>query len=384
MILQRTIEPLIVRLARHYPVITLTGPRQTGKTTLAKTLFPNKPYVSMENLDTRRAAEKDPVGFLKKFPRGAVLDEVQRTPDILSYLQGIVDEKNKSGMFILTGSSQFHLLHTINQSLAGRTALVTLLPFSYREIYGAKHIDLNKVLYTGFYPRIFDKKQNPTQALSYYTTTYLERDVRNLITVKDLSQFELFLKLCAGRTGQVLNLSSLGNECGINHNTARSWISVLEASYIIFLLKPHHNNFNKRLIKSPKLYFLDVGLACSLLNISNASQLDAYPLRGALFETFVVGELLKARYNQGKTNNLYYYRDNIGNEVDVILDYGTYRVPMEIKSGATMRDEYLRSLAYYDRLNAQKIKTMMLVYGGTMSYREGKCLITSYSNVNID
>ena len=251
MLIPRLLQKHLIRLAKQYPIVTITGPRQSGKTTISRKTFPNKPYISMENLSVRRSAQNDPVGFLSQFPNGAVLDEIQRTPDLFSYLQTIVDTQKKDGMFILTGSCQFELLSAITQSLAGRTAITRLLPFSFPEIYpdNKKIPSLSSILFKGFYPRIFNKKLNPTEALSFYTTTYIERDVRSLLKVKDLSQFELFLKLCAGRTGQILNLSNLANDCGINHNTAKSWISVLEARYIIFLVQPHHKNFNKRLIK---------------------------------------------------------------------------------------------------------------------------------------
>jgi len=282
----------------------------------------------------------------------------------LSYIQGIVDQRKKEGMFILTGSQQFELMDAITQSLAGRTALVKLLPLSYAEAYDQeKKVGLNKVLFTGFYPRIFDKKLDPTEALAFYTTTYIERDVRSLIRVQDLSRFETFLKVCAAQTGQILNLSHLSNDCGIAVNTVKSWLSVLEASYIVFLLKPHHKNFRKRLIRSPKLYFVDVGLAAYLLDIQDEAHLKNHPLRGALFETFVVIEILKKRLNDVKMDNLYYFRDNIGNEVDVLMDMGSEVVPIEIKSGQTVNDEFFKGLNYYRALNSTVRKTW-LIYGG--------------------
>lgn len=370
--IQRAVEQHLLRLARQYPVVTMTGPRQSGKTTLCQAAFPHKRYISLENLDSRRMAVKDPRRFLADLPDGAVLDEIQRAPELLSYIQGIVDERKKEGMFILTGSRQFELMDSITQSLAGRTALVKLLPLSYTEVYGAgkKRPDLNTVLFTGFYPRIFDKKLNPTEALAFYTTTYIERDVRSLIQVHDLSRFEMFLKICAAQTGQILNLSHLSNECGIAVNTVKSWLSVLEASYIVFLLKPHHKNFKKRLIKSPKLYFVDVGLAAFLLDIQDESHLKNHPLRGALFETFVVTEMLKERFNHIQTNNMYYFRDNVGNEVDVLMDKGSEVVPVEIKSGQTVADEFFKGLDYYRKLNPA-VKESWLVYGGDKFYEEG-------------
>lgn len=377
--IKRTIEPHLLRLAKQYPVVTLVGPRQSGKTTLCQAAFPRKPYVSLENLDNRRMALADPLRFLSQYPDGAILDEIQRAPDLLSYIQGIVDEKKKEGMFILTGSQQFELMGSMTQSLAGRTALTTLLPLSYDEIYGSvkKQPDIDEVLFTGFYPRIYDKKLNPTEALAFYTATYIERDVRVLIELKDLSRFEMFLKLCAAQTGQILNLSHLGNECGIAVNTAKSWLSVLEASYILFFLRPHHKNFRKRLIKAPKLYFVDVGLASFLLGITDKSHSKNHPLRGALFETFVIAEILKRRFNNIQTNNLYYFRDNVGHEVDVLLDKGSEVVPVEIKSGQTVADDFFKGLEYYRQLNFA-VKNSWLIYGGNKFYQENGHQVCPY------
>ncbi|VAW17949.1 hypothetical protein MNBD_BACTEROID05-1153, partial [hydrothermal vent metagenome] len=260
--IDRQISAKIKGYANRYPVVTLTGPRQSGKTTLCKMLFKKHAYYSLEDLDVRNRAINDPRSFLDKCRKtGAILDEIQRVPTLMSYIQGVVDVEQKDGQFILTGSQNFQLLNTITQSLAGRTALATLLPFSYSEIYGKKSPTLDKILLKGFYPRIHDKKLNPSEGLGFYVSTYLERDIRTLINIKDLSKFEVFLKLCAARTGQVLNMSNLANDCGINHNTAKSWLSLLEASYIIHFVRPHFKNFKKRLMKSPKLYFIDVGLA---------------------------------------------------------------------------------------------------------------------------
>ena len=369
----REISKKTLQLAKQYPVVTITGPRQSGKTTLCRMLFKKKEYVSLEDIDERNFAMQDPRGFLNRFPDGAVIDEVQRVPDLLSYIQTIVDKKRKENFFILTGSQQFELLETISQSLAGRTALIKLLPFTFCEAYGSRKRppSLDKVIYTGFYPRIFDKKLNPTEAMSFYVNTYVERDLRMLINVKDLSKFEIFLRLCAGRTGQILNLSSIGNDCGVNHATIKSWIAVLEASYIVKLLRPYYKNFNKRLVKSPKLYFLDTGLASFLLDIQNETQLKTHPLKGHLFESFVISELLKFRFNAGKTDNLYYFRDNIGNEVDLVCDDGYKTTQMEIKSGQTISRDFFKGLNYFSALN-KDISHSYLIYGGVESYvREG-------------
>ena len=380
--IQRELIEKTIQMARQYPVVTITGPRQSGKTTLCRMVFPDMAYASLEDLDQREYARQDPRGFLNRFPQGAVLDEIQRAPELLSFIQTIVDQQNKEGFFILTGSQQFELLETISQSLAGRTALVRLLPFSLKEAYGAdlKKAGLDQVLYTGFYPRIFDKGLNPTEAMGFYVSTYVERDLRMLINIRDLSQFEIFLKLCAGRTGQIMNLSSLGNDCGVNHNTVKSWLSVLEASYIIKLLRPYYKNFNKRLIKSPKLYFLDTGLACFLLDIHNPNQLATHPLRGALFESFIVSELLKKRFNAVQTDNLFYFRDNIGNEVDIIWDRSPQPVPVEIKSGQTISRDAFKGLDYFNKL-AGGTDSTYLIYGGDESYTRQSVRVTSWRDI---
>ena len=371
--IQREISAKTLQYASQYPVVTITGPRQSGKTTLCKMLFPEKDYVSLENIDDRQFAKNDPKGFLARFPKGAVIDEIQRVPDLLSYIQSIVDESQTEGFFILTGSQQFELLENISQSLAGRTALVRLLPLTLSEAYGAKcdNVLLDHVLYTGFYPRIFDKKLNPGEAMQFYVNTYVERDLRLLINIKDLSKFEIFLKLCAGRTGQILNFSSLGNDCGVNHATIKSWISVLEASYIIKLLRPFYKNFNKRLIKSPKLYFIDTGLASFLLDINNENQMNTHPLRGSLFENFVVSEFLKHRFNTGQTDNLYFFRDNTGNEVDLICDHGQKTDAVEVKSAQTIAPDFFKGLRFFSKLSSD-VRNRIVIYGGDSTYvREG-------------
>ncbi|MDO8662301.1 MAG: ATP-binding protein [Candidatus Omnitrophota bacterium] len=379
--IKRTISEKILHYARRYPVVTLTGPRQSGKTTLCKALFPKKKYFSLENIDIRDYARTDPRSFLNEcLEDGAVIDEIQRVPELVSYIQEIVDTKDRPGLFVLTGSQNFHLLDTVSQSLAGRTALAVLLPFSYNEIYTNKIVSIDKLLFTGFYPRIHDKRLNPAEALSFYVSTYLERDIRALINVKDLAKFEKFLKLCAGRTAQIINLSNLANDCGVNHNTVKSWLGVLEASYVIFFVRPHHANFGKRLIKAPKLYFTDCGLAAHLLDIQNAKHIVHHPLKGALFENFAVAELLKARTNQGKNSNIYFFRDNIGNEVDILLENGATLRPVEIKLGMTISDDYFKGLRYYQKINQKNAVKPALIYGGNEDQRRGVFDIFSYRN----
>lgn len=379
---KREVSKKILQYAKQYPVVTITGPRQSGKTTLCKMLFPDLSYVNLESIDERHFAFTDPKGFLSRFPDGAVIDEIQRVPDLLSYIQVDVDEKQQPGRYIVTGSQNFELLNNISQSLAGRTAIVKLLPFSLSEIRQInKVLSVDHSLYMGGYPRIYDMGQDPTEALAFYVSTYVERDLRMLINVKDLSRFEIFLKLCAGRTGQLLNLTSLGNDCGVNHNTIKSWVSILEASFLIKLLQPYYRNFNKRHIKSPKLYFLDTGLAAFLLGIQNEQHLQSHPLRGALFETFVVSELVKKRFNQGKRDNLYFFRDNKGNEVDVIMDYGASLGLIEIKSGQTIDPVFFKGLKYLNKISNQANKSM-LIYGGTETRKQEGVEVVAWQDID--
>lgn len=364
--IERNIEPILLDLARRYPVVTITGPRQSGKTTLCCKAFPTLKYANLEAPDIRRFAIDDPRGFLAAHGGGAILDEIQRAPELLSYIQTIVDAENEPGRFILTGSQQFEVMNTISQSLAGRTALLKLLPLSLTELkqtHPPKNID--RLLLTGFYPRIHDQRLNPTQALGDYLETYVERDLRQIATVKDLSLFERFLKLCAGRIGQVLNLQSLGNDAGVSHSTVRAWLTILEASYIVFLLQSWHTNISKRLIKSPKLYFHDVGLAAFLLGLVNEMQISRDPLRGNLFENMVVMEALKYRYNQGRRNNLFFYRESNNNEVDLIAENGRNLCAVEIKAGATVNPDYFKGLRHFTKaIGTIRHITGGVIYGG--------------------
>ena len=363
----RAVEPAIRTLLKGFPIVTITGPRQSGKTTLARAIFSEKPYVSLEDPDVRQGAVDDPRGFLARFPDGAVLDEVQRAPDLLSYLQTRVDADGRMGLFLLTGSQQFGLLSGVTQSLAGRTAFIELLPFSVGELTrsGRRPPDLDATLLTGGYPPLYDRNLLPRTWFPAYVTAYVERDVRQLVNVRDLETFQRFVRLCAGRSGQILNLSSLANDCGVTHNTARAWISVLEASYILFQLRPHHANFRKRLIKSPKIYFYDSGLLCSLLGIQEPEHLATHPLRGSVFETFVVSELVKAAYNRGEPASLHFWRDSNGNEVDVIADVGARMRPIEIKSGQTLNRDFFTGLRRWCALAGSQATRPALVYGGS-------------------
>jgi len=380
MYIKREITKHVTRLAKQYPIVTITGPRQSGKTTLARQVFKNYTYVTLESPDNRRRSIADPRSFLDSIGDRAIIDEVQRVPNLLSYMQEYVDTKNTSGMYILTGSAQFELLDTISQSLAGRSAIVHLLPFSLSEAYGTNIPDIGSVLYTGFYPRIFDKNLNPSESMSFYTATYLERDVRNLAGVRDLNQFETFLKLCAGRTGQLVNQSSLSSDIGISHTTVNNWLSILRTSFVIHLLRPHFRNFSKRLVKSPKLHFFDCGLVSYLLDITNSHQIPTHPLLGALFESFVIGELAKIRYNSIKALDLYYWRDSAGHELDCLIDRGTMQIPVEIKAGKTVNTDFFKNIEYYRNLNPQCQKGI-LVYGGDSSYHEQNTLVLSFRDL---
>ena len=359
------------KLAKGYPVITLTGPRQSGKTTLARSVFKHKPYVSLEEPDRMEYASEDPRGFLAAYPDGAILDEVQRCPSLFSYIQTIVDKNKRPGFFILSGSQQFGLVSRITQSLAGRVGLLHLLPFSLGELKtgGLSPENLDTLLFTGFYPPIYDRALTPSGWYANYVFTYLERDVRQMLNVRDLSVFQRFLRMCAARTGQILNLSGLANDCGITHNTAKAWISVLEASYIVFLLQPHHRNFGKRLVKSPKLYFFDTGLAAWLLGINDPKQISIHAMRGPLFESLAISELLKGRFNKGLASNLYFWRDNTGNELDVIAEQADRLIPIEIKSGQTVTQDYFTGLKKWRTFAGASAGPAFVIYGGNESQK---------------
>ena len=373
MLVDRVVAPLLASSFASYPVVTVTGPRQSGKTTLCRTAFPQLPYFNLERPDLREMTAADPQGFLARSADGAIFDEFQRVPELLSYLQVHVDERRRNGMFVLTGSEQFQLSESISQSLAGRTAILRLLPFSIEEAALIRpDMTVDEMLFTGFYPRIYDQGLHPPQALGDYFETYVERDVRRLGGVRDLSAFQRFVRLCAGRVGQLLNLQSLGNDAGISHTTARHWISVLEASYVAFLLPPLHANVSKRLTKTPKLYFHDVGLASWLLGIESAAQLSTHPLRGALFENLAVSEVLKYRYNSGRQSNLHFYRDSSGMEIDLIYPLAGRHLPIEVKAGQTVTSSQTAALEKFARLFPDEAADAILVHGGSDEFRRGK------------
>jgi len=348
--ISRIAEAELINLSQQYKAIAVIGPRESGKTTLVKLVFPDKPYVNLENPDMRNFASEDPKAFLDQFSKGAILDEVQRTPELFSYLQQVLDENDQTAQFILTGSNNFLLQQSITQSLAGRVGYLNLLPFSLSEVENLAPTKIHELLFKGFYPPLYDKPFEIQKWLSNYISTYIERDVRQLRSIENLVVFEKFLKLCAGRVGQLLNKNTLAMETGVDSKTIESWIGVLEESFIIFRLQPHHKNFNKRVVKMPKLYFYDVGLASALLGVQKAEQLEFHPFKGSLFENMVIVELLKQRLNKGKLNNLYFWRNSKGNEIDIIIDNFDELISIEIKSGKTITKDYFKGLDYWNNL----------------------------------
>ena len=365
MYIKRHIEQEIRDMAAFYPVVTLTGPRQCGKTTVIKHLFHHYPYINLEAPDMLDEVKADPRRFLRLHKEGVIIDEIQRYPELLSYIQVIVDEEKKLGQFILTGSNQLELTAAVSQSLAGRTALLNLLPLSMTEVGENREVD--NYIFSGFYPRIYEMNILPVKYYRDYVGSYVERDIRQLIHVKDINLFKKCLKLLAGRIGQILNYQNLANEVGVSGHTIKSWLSILEALYIIKLLPPYFENFGKRAIKSPKIFFIDVGLACYLLGIREMQQVARDPLRGALFENMVIMEFFKMRYNKGETGDLYFFRDNNQNEVDLVFKQGAQLVPVEIKSSETFQSYFLKGLDRFNEMVNNIPPIGFLIYAGEKS-----------------
>jgi hypothetical protein len=365
----RDITDELLQSAAEYPVVTILGPRQSGKTTLARMTFPNKLYFSLEDPDVRMAAEADPRGFLGRMEGGGILDEVQRLPVLLSYIQGMVDKTRKRGRFILTGSHQPQLHEAISQSLAGRTAMLTLWPFSLHELrrYDSE-LDPFDLIRRGFFPRLHEQELEPRRFFNGYLQTYFERDVRALIQLRDLSQFQKFITLLAGRVGQVVNLASLGNDVGASSTTIRNWLSVLRASYVVVELPPFFENVQKRVIKSPKIYFTDVGLAAFLLGIHTAEQASRDPLRGNLYENLVIADIVKGALNKGIRPEIYFFRDSHGNEVDLLIREKGVLTPVEIKSAATFSTDFVKGLEWFKTLGIKRVTAGAVLHNGEQPF----------------
>lgn len=382
--IERDLGQRIRSMSKVFPIVSITGPRQSGKTTLVRALFPEYHYVNLENLNDRAAADEDPIRFLGAHSRsGLIIDEAQKVPALFSYLQGIVDESGAMGKIILTGSQNFLLLGKITQSLAGRVAVCNLLPLGIPELERAKLLKpgLDEMLFTGTYPVLYDRAISPVDYFPSYTQTYIERDVREIKNIGDLSTFQRFVRLCAGRTGQLVNFSTIGNELGINYKTVQSWVSILEASFIVFLLTPHHRNFNKRIVKQPKLYFYDTGLLCSLLDISSVAQLANHYLRGNIFESFVISEYIKMRLHGGVRPNAYFWRDNAGHEIDLLLEEGQDLYAVEIKSGETINSDFFRGLKYFQEVSGINADRSFLVHGGSANQNRKYGRVLGWRNI---
>ncbi|OGV40713.1 MAG: AAA family ATPase [Lentisphaerae bacterium GWF2_49_21] len=367
--IKREITDELSKASSEYPVVTIFGPRQSGKTTLAQKNFPKKKYHSLEDPDMRLTSQQDPRGFLGGLPDGAILDEIQRVPELLSYIQGIVDTKRSPGQFILTGSHQPELHQAVSQSLAGRSAILTLLPFSMQELRKYKHFsDPFELIVKGAFPRLHQENLEPERFFNSYVQTYIERDVRQMINLKDLRRFQMFLTLLAGRVGQLINYTSLSNDVGVSSTTIKDWISVLIASFVVFELPPYFENISKRLVKSPKLYFTDTGLAAHLAGIRSTEQATRDPIRGGLYENMIILEIMKQRLNHGKKPDLFFYRDTHGNEVDLLILKGRTLIPVEIKSSSTFNDEFHKGIENFNTVAGNKSSPGMVLYNGERSF----------------
>lgn len=380
--MRRFLGSKIKEMSGKFPVIAITGPRQSGKTTLCKQVFPDYTYVSLENPDNRSFAENDPKGFLETYSSKVIIDEVQHVPQLFSYIQSEVDESGETGQFILTGSQNFLMLEKISQSLAGRVYISHLLPFSRMELEGIAESDLNAVLFKGGYPRIFDRGIAPTDFFPSYVQTYIERDIRSIYNVRDLSLFLAFLRLCAGRTGQLFNASSIGNELGVDYKTIQNWISILETSFILFKLEPWHVNFNKRVVKTPKYYFYDTGLAAYLLGIRKPDEISVHFAKGMLFENYCISEFLKNQWNQGQTTRAFFWRDNVGNEIDLLIEKGNDITVAEIKSGQTIKDDFFKGLKFMEKYAQNYQLSKYLIYGGEQTRKQYTSQVLSWKDLD--
>ena len=380
---KRNIELAIKQYINKYPVIAVTGPRQSGKTTMLKTMFPNYTYLSLENPDLREFATKDPNGFLKTYSGNLILDEVQQTPALFSYIQTHVDNSGKMGEFILSGSQNFHLMQSITQSLAGRVALFKLLPFDFTELQKANLLPnkFEEIIVRGCYPALYDRDINSKVFYSNYLQTYIEKDLRQLIEVRDLRQFRNFISLCAARAGQLLNLNGLANECGISQPTAKAWLSVLESSYIVFLLQPYHKNFNKRIVKTPKLYFYDTGLLCHLLKITQSATIHLHPLKGSIFENMIIAEAEKQNQHKYLHADFWFWRDASGHEIDLLFNYNDAVQIVEIKATETIKSDFFKGLNYFENLEGNHIKSKSLIHAGNQTQKRSSGNVVSWKEV---
>lgn len=380
--IKRTLGEQIKLMAAKMPVISITGPRQSGKTTLAKQCFPDYEYMNLENPDVLEFAKSDPRLFLSQHKKGIIIDEAQVMPELFSYIQTISDENNKTGEFILTGSQNFLMSEKISQSLAGRVFITHLLPFSIEEIKKSKHWmeNSNHYIFNGFYPRIYDKDIAPNLFYPSYIQTYTERDIRQIINVSNLHSFQRFMRLVAGRTGQLLNYSNIANELGHDLKTIKSWFSILESSFIIFFLQPHHKNYSKRLVKTPKLFFYDTGLACSLLGIKNEDEINLHWAKGALFENLIISDIAKNYLNKSQNPSMFFWRDNTGNELDCLIEGALSLKRIEIKSASTIHPDFFKGLEYYNKLSDSTSENSFLVYGGNKNLRRKEATVLSWKN----
>jgi len=382
MYLKREIEQEVLEMVGQYPVLTITGPRQSGKTTLVKHLFGYLPYYNFESPDTRRLVESDPRAFLQQNQKGAILDEIQNIPELISYLQQVVDENRDNLKFILTGSNQFSLMDSVTQSLAGRTAIIKLLPLSLAEIGNSFNISTDDLIFKGFYPGVYSHNLSPHKAYRNYYETYIERDLHKLIKVKDLSQFQHFVRIFAGRVGNLVNLSAIAGEIGASVGTIKAWITILEASYIVYLLHPYSDNRGKRLIKSPKVYFYDVGLLSFLLGIEDTNQLSRDPLRGAIFENMIVMELMKIRFNKGLDTNMFFYRDSNHSEIDIVISRGRLLQPVEVKSSKTFHPDFLKQFTRFQKTLPDRIIDPLLIYDGDLEQKVQGIEVVNYRRLS--
>ncbi|WP_009034343.1 ATP-binding protein [Indibacter alkaliphilus] len=386
MLVSRDIVSAIKRISPKYPILALTGPRQSGKTTLLKNLFPDYRYVSLENPDNRNFAESDPNGFLKEFHTNVIFDEVQRVPELFSYIQNIVDDRRgEMGIYLLSGSQNFHLMHSITQSLAGRVAIFKLFPFDFKELNNAGLLGKNYLnsLIKGYYPAIYDRDIPSKVFYSNYIETYINRDIGELVAIRDLRIFQNFLALCATRAGQLLNLNALANECGISQPTAKAWLSALEQSFITFQLYPYHKNFNKRIVKTPKLYFYDTGLLCHLLKISKTESILTNPIKGALFKNMMIAEYVKQMHHQNNPQDLWFWRDAAGNEIDLLVDKGDKIDIIEFKASQTIKTQMFDGLAKFEEISQIQNLNKSLVYGGETTQKRSAGNLVSWRRVEL-